>query len=595
MPWDSSLYQRRILHYFSDTVTLKQVLSEKGGNSRVTDAWFEKLRMGGDGAGSITLRDSFADRNDVQIGDWIAFEFTAGTRWYFGRVENVDHSSPKGAQISLQGMWAELGEVFPGAFANAGSGKPHRFANSDYFPNDPDHTFQTVDTVGQPESVVKLLFDRYVASQTHVVIGSIESPPILSGFQSMVVRGEESVAELYRRLSSIARMMSVGVNEFGQLYFINRRFTTIASYQEGVNARNITQQQDRSLLFNRMLLTGGYIYGGAVNPYRSRWNFKHIPSIALHGERVIEIFAPEIRRNHDAVNFQGFFFSQFAQATVRYTFRAEYDGIFPLPHLGWIRLLDRNANLIANGQFDRIRVQFDHKPIFDITIGPEDLQFPNAPENQRWEIPDPDDLGDGEDPPSESQHSQDSTIDESSIRSSGALSSAESSRLKSSADSSAGSSAGSSDAIVSSADSSARSSAGSSDALASSALSSQQKSSAESSAAVSSAGSSAAVSSALSSDLIASSALSSDQIQSSADSSARKSSGDSSDLVQSSADSSDRLQSSADSSAASSDASQSRLESSRASSAAISSAASSSAASSSAASSDKEASEPPDP
>ena len=73
-------FNRRIIHLDTDATTQKQVLSEVGGNSRVTKAWFELLRQGGCGAGEITLNDTFVNRGDIAISEYVAMDYDTGDR-----------------------------------------------------------------------------------------------------------------------------------------------------------------------------------------------------------------------------------------------------------------------------------------------------------------------------------------------------------------------------------------------------------------------------------------------------------------------------------------------------------------------------------
>src|SRR5690606_20650749 len=124
----------------------------------VVSAWFELLRLGGCGSGEVVLRDKFTLRGTIQIGHYVAFEYTSGDRWFLGRVEEIEEESPKGVTLSLFGMAAELTEVFPGGFDPNADGAPHRYARSDWFPNDPDWSWQTWDQVSQPNQIVDLLW-----------------------------------------------------------------------------------------------------------------------------------------------------------------------------------------------------------------------------------------------------------------------------------------------------------------------------------------------------------------------------------------------------------------------------------------------------
>ena len=393
-------YERRIIHYASDAATVIQTLSEKGvDSSRVKSAWFELLRNGGCGAGEIELRDSFRLRGDIEIGDFVALEYRSGDRWYFGRVEEVSEESPSVTRVSLYGMFGELNEVFPGGFANGDERAPHRYAYSDYFSFDPDWSYQSWNMVSQPEEIVQLLYDDYIDPHTHISLGPVESPDPPVGVQSLLFRGEESAAAILRQLAMTMSSSSFGVDENGALFLMRKRGTEIGEFQEGVDLESLSRRVDRSLLCNRLIITGDYIYGAPVESngqtrgfYRFSATYRLPTSISVHGERRIRVHLPWIRRNEDARAFATEFFRVYGEPTTRYEIMArppvDDDGNMSLlkPWLGQVRLKDRDGATLTVQQFDRIKVQFDHFPIFEITLGPEDIEFPEPPENSRWEV-----------------------------------------------------------------------------------------------------------------------------------------------------------------------------------------------------------------
>lgn len=399
-------YTRRIVHLQRDAVTPIQILSEVGNSaSRVTSCWFELLKIGGCGAGEITLKDNFVDRfgpNSLDLGEYISIEYQANDRWYLGRIESIDGDSPNGVRVQLQGMWVELTEVFPGGFTESNGGKPHRYGNSDYNPNDPDHSYQTYDSVDQPDQLVRKLHAQYIAPQTNVTLSTVDpvDPPV--GLQSFVFRGEESAAEILRALATSAKDASVGVDENGGLFFLQKRANVIGTFQEGVDCEEVKFRTDSSLLVNRVLITGDYIYGinndvGFMR-YRAHWN--HFTSAALYGYRTLRVFLPWIRRNHDSEAWAREFFRKYALPTTLYPIKTAPQTDLVKPWNGQLQLKAVDGSTIVIGHFERIRVQFDHSPVFDMTIGPEDIQYPDAPEDQRFEIG-PVNPGDGEQPPSD--------------------------------------------------------------------------------------------------------------------------------------------------------------------------------------------------
>lgn len=186
-------YRRRILRYGPQPGQLLGTLSERV----IAGGWFELLRQGGCGRAELTLSDRFALRSQLQVGEWIAWEYEDGERWYLGRIEQRRAHWPAGITLSLRGMSAQLEGVFPGGFAVAADGRPpHRYAVSDRFPHDPDHARETVDAIERPEDVVRLLLTQYVVPQTNIlyVPERIEDAPWPAEIISLKFHGEDAVA-----------------------------------------------------------------------------------------------------------------------------------------------------------------------------------------------------------------------------------------------------------------------------------------------------------------------------------------------------------------------------------------------------------------
>lgn len=402
-------YRRRILHYSSNCNTLIQVLSDEQdpNASRCISAWFELHRLGGCGAAEVTLKDRFTLREDIEINDYIAFEYDVGQRWYFGRVEEVQAESPKGVRLSIYGQWSELSEVYPGGYGDSGVGTPVRFARSDWFPRDPDHALQAWFTADTPNEVADLLWTYYIAPATCVGIRRIESPTPPIGIDSFTFRGEESAAEVLRNLALIAKSASVGVDMEGTLYFLQKRATILDTFQEGVDIEHLETVRDKQLLYNGLLITGDNIYTPAnIGVYRYRSFWWQYESKQRYGLRVMKAYVPWIRRHADAKAFADEFFRQYAHPTTRVTLRTNVRSRLLRPWDGQLRIRDYSGQNITVDQFDSIKVNFDHGPTFEITVGPEDIQYPRTPEDQRREIPES--AGDGEDSNSASISSQSS-------------------------------------------------------------------------------------------------------------------------------------------------------------------------------------------
>lgn len=406
-------YQRKFIHYGPSPTTYIQEL-----DSRSTGMWFELLRHGGCGQAEIRLQDVFALRNEITIGDWIAAEYTSnavnyatggiGDRWYLGRVESINSTSPAGATLQLYGMSTQLNEVFPGGFGGSNDDKPHVYARSDWFVHDPDYDLNTYTSVSSPEALVNSLYTHYISPATDITSWAVEAADPGVNLDSFVFRGEESVQSILRSAAIMNRGASWGVDELGRLFFIQKRSDILSTFQEGQSCTNLARTRDRSLMYNRLLLTGGYIYGLNILTdgtqeqwtgfYRFRATYHVAASVASHGERRIRIFAPWVRRNADGDAFAREFFRLYAQPTDRYTFTTTGQATLPRPWLGQIALNDINGEELVTQHFDQVRVQFDHVPTFTLTLGPEEVQYPDGPEqpDRRFEIQGANFYGDGE-------------------------------------------------------------------------------------------------------------------------------------------------------------------------------------------------------
>jgi len=388
------MYARRILLHGSDPVAAPTELSDRV----IEGCWFDLHRQGGCGAGELTLKDDFTERHAIEIGDWISCEYAAGERWYLGRVEQRTATSPAGVKLRLEGMGIELNEVFPGGFAvDADNVPPHRFGRTDLFANDPDYAVETFDAAPDVSDLVVLLLQRYVAPATHIQYepGLIESPLESAGLESVKFRGEESARSIIKQLALAARGAAWGVTAAGKFFFLQPRETRLTVLREGRDVTSLQESRDRELLFNRLLLTGDYIYdtiesgGIARRAYRFRGNYVQSASRDLHGERRIRLWIPWIRTPEDAVLFAREFFRTYAAPTSRYELETKGRRTLLLPWTGRVRLEDRNGAIIAVSALESIRVVFDHVPRFRLELGATDPRtlWPEPPQDERWELP----------------------------------------------------------------------------------------------------------------------------------------------------------------------------------------------------------------
>ncbi len=326
--------------------------------------------------------------------------YETGDRWYLGRVEERQAKSPAEISYRLQGMSVELGEVFPGGFSpnHADGVPPHRYARTDLFPHDPDHSLETVDAVSQPDEFVTLLMQQYVAPQTNITLDMslIDAVQLPDGVTSAKFRGEESVRSIIKEEAVRAYNASWGVDAWGRFFFLQKRTSAIGSFREGVDIVSLEESRDRDLLFNRVMLTGGYVYheelGSDISMrgfYRWRGNYIQPASRDQHGERRIRLWIPWIRTASDSRQFVKEFFRIYAQPTSRYLVEVANQTSVPVPWGGRIVIKAQNGTELIAAMVETIRVQFDHAPRIRLEIGPEDphTHWPEPPHDERWEIP----------------------------------------------------------------------------------------------------------------------------------------------------------------------------------------------------------------
>lgn len=381
-------FTRRILNHGNDPAGAGSLIDARA----IQGCWFELSRTGGCGPGEVALRDNFPDRDQIDIGDWLSFEHHTGARWYLGRVEERRADSPAVVTFRLEGPAIELNEVFPGGFA--GEGIPSRLGATDLFSFDPDRSFESWLTESFLHDAVTWLLDQWIVPRTHILHdpAAIENEPTPTTIQSYKWRGEESVRSILKELALLAGGASWGVDADRTAFFLQRRGNVLAEFQEGQNLTALHETRTRDFIYNRILLTGDYIYPeslAAGRPWRARWNFVQFDSRAAHGERRIRLWVPWIRSDADALNFAREFFRVYAEPTTRYELHTLRRDTLLLPWLGRVRLKDRAGDEIVAEQIDKLRVLFDHAPRFEITLGPPDPHtlWPEPPQDERWEIP----------------------------------------------------------------------------------------------------------------------------------------------------------------------------------------------------------------
>lgn len=386
---------RRVLHHGSSPHGTPVLLDDRA----IAGCWFELRRQGGCGAGEIRLCDEFPLRHDIEPGDWISLEAGLGNRCYLGRVEEVRAESPAGSRIRLEGMVIQLNEVFPGGFGlQADGAPPHRYAATDLFSHDPDYQMETVDTVQTVDEVIHLLMQQYVTAATLIQYNAsrIESPLHHAEVTSMKFRGEESIRSIIKDLAIRAQAASWGVDAQGEFFFLRPRDLLLTTYRESRDLTSLIETRDREHLYNRLLLTGDYIYDRkersdaiARRTFRWRGNFVQNQSRQVFGERRIRLWLPWIRTQADSRAFAREFFRTYANPTTRFVIDTIPGDSIVIPWNGRVALEDQQGNLLTTSRIESVRVLFDSLPRLRMELGPADPleQWPEPPHDERWQGP----------------------------------------------------------------------------------------------------------------------------------------------------------------------------------------------------------------
>jgi hypothetical protein len=490
-------YLRRVVLLGPGGRAFKADLSQRAG----AGCWFELHRQGGCGAGELVLNDRFAERGEVEVGDWVAYEPEDGVRWYLGRVEERRASSPAVVRYRLAGMSTQLSEVFPGGFARevADGVPPHLLARTDgWFAGDPDQSDATFDVVSGVNDVVDLLLRGYVVPKTDIAYDAARVESVAGPVWSVKFRGEETAQSILKELATRARDASWGVDETGTFFLVAKRTGTAVTVREGREVLSLAGVTDWELLVNRVLLTGDFVYeeeasSGAVGRRFSRWrgNYLQPASREKYGDRRLKMWVPWIRRREDAVTFLREFFRVYAEPGEKYLVEAKVEGELVRPWEGRVRVEDRAGDELLTAVVNTVRVEFDHVPVMRLELGPEDPRslWPESAVEERYEIPRPEERRPGWGGDQITLTSSEQTL--TTFSSSGEPSTGGSSSLSSTLSSTMSSSSGGSSSSV---ESSSVGSSSLSSSMGSSSLSSESDLSSEESA-TSSAGSSSDVSS----------------------------------------------------------------------------------------------------
>lgn len=407
--FNSATYKGLIELLAADRTTVIRTLRDYSQNINLVEhCEFTILRQGGCGEGTLRLTLPF-EEDSADEGLYVRCSYASGDPWFLGKVLEVSAEEPSGQNWRLYGLFEQVDNLQVGGLGSGDCRGPHLMADTNRFPQDPDRDIQSWDIAVHWNDLVQYIYDGYIAPETGIGLDVIEAPDVEVDFRSMVFRGEETVGQVLRTIAVAEWGASYGVDADGEFYWLKPRTTGLARFQQGLHTTKLSRSTDRSLLMNRIFLTGDNIYediftgplidtiekilsaatGGHFpnKPYRFLKAYCDEASIAAYGPKTRAIHAPMIRTDEDAQAFIDGLLDKYAQPVTRYTFTTTPQSVLLEPALGYICLLDKNGDTLAFEQFDQLKVVFNEAPYFEITTGPEELQFPEPPPRQRWELP----------------------------------------------------------------------------------------------------------------------------------------------------------------------------------------------------------------
>ncbi|MCA9041591.1 MAG: hypothetical protein KDA65_14655, partial [Planctomycetaceae bacterium] len=187
----------------------------------------------------------------------------------------------------------------------------------------------------------------------------------------------------------------------GEFYFHPNGSTVQVTLREGENLVSLKEVRNLDQVYNRILLTGDYVYNAELNSevpavgfYRWRGTYVQPFSRSQYGDRRIRLWIPWIRSQTDAHQFVTEFFRVYANPSSRYEIEVSGLASMIFPWVGAIRLEDRAGNELITAAVETIRVQFDAVPQYEMSVGHEAPQelWPEPEHDERWEL---DGLGGG--------------------------------------------------------------------------------------------------------------------------------------------------------------------------------------------------------
>ena len=365
----------------TDHSTLVSTLRNNATNvSKVDSAEFEWLRQGGCGGGTFIIDLDFPTEA-IHVGQYIRCSYKSGQPWYLGRIESVKSTSPGTATVVTYGLMSLLSDVTVGGQAWWDTTSPQTFGRYDYYTSDPDYASVAYTNVVSMQAFIQLLYDDYIAP-LGIGLGTISASVDPDSFASLTFRGGQSLGEILRTCATMAGGSSYGVDSNGDFFFIPLDTGIQASFTEGETV-DIEREENRDLIYNRLIIVGGYVYGTGLNPNYYVWTSHHedSASVATNGARTLSVKIPCIRNHVEAINFADGFFSMYATPTVRHTgtTTSQSDPLYPWG--GKVRLYpltgttwNGDSSVVQN--FDACKVDFNEAPLFSFTTGPEPPNYP---------------------------------------------------------------------------------------------------------------------------------------------------------------------------------------------------------------------------
>lgn len=374
------LYTGLIQLIGTDGTTVVRTLRDRSSDvSYVESAEFEWLRQGGCGGGTFNIDIDFPT-DAIHIGQYIKCFYKTGEAWYLGRIESIKSTSPGTASIVTYGLMSKISDVVVGGQA-WWSTAPQTFGRYDYFVSDPDYASVVYNPVATMQIFIQQMYDDYIAP-LGIGLGTIDARTDPDSFASLTFRGGESLSEILRACADISDGASYGVDANGNFFFIPLNTTTQATYTEGVNV-DIEREENRDLLYNRLVLVGGYVYGAPGSPGFYVWNSHHEDSVsvAAYGARTLSVKLPYIRTHVEATNFATGFLSRYSTPTVRYTGTTTSQSGPLYPWAGKVHLIPLSGTTWSGEtsvtqNFDTCKVQFNESPVFSFVTGPEPPHYP---------------------------------------------------------------------------------------------------------------------------------------------------------------------------------------------------------------------------